>query len=352
MFQFVGIAIPWLPQRKLTTGFKPVMEIAITITAVPSQEDLLLDAAAALQRELNGVLEFRWLGQGEAIDLILPAQEKAPSPQPSPARGAPSQSSQPAPSPLAGEGWGEGGLSHLKEMAAHAVGDRPLDWCVQGAAGRKKRMLAADMDSTIVGQESLDEMADVRGIRPEVAAITGKSIRGEVDFEASLRERIGLLKGMSAADLEHVLHERIALNAGARTLAATMKANGAHTVLVSGSFTIFTHSVAARAGFAKDFANVLLWEGGHLTGIAEPILGRQGKLAAIEAEAAAHGVSPAGIIAVGDGANDIDMLKWAGLGVAYRARPAAAAVADARVNHTDLTSLLYFQGYTRGEFVS
>ena len=237
-------------------------------------------------------------------------------------------------------------------MVAAAVAGRPLDWCVQRTASRKKRMLIADMDSTIIGQESLDEMAELRGIKPEIAAITERSMLGELDFEAGLRERIGLLKGLRAADLEHVLHDRITLNFGARTLVETMKANGAHTVLVSGSFTIFTHTVAARAGFAKDRANVLLWENGHLAGVAEPILGREAKLAAAKEEAAAHGLSPAEVIAVGDGANDLDMLKWAGLSIAYRAKPVVAAEADARVNHTDLTALLYFQGYTRDEFVS
>jgi phosphoserine phosphatase len=195
-------------------------------------------------------------------------------------------------------------------------------------------------------------MAELRGIRPEIAAITGRSMRGELDFEAGLRERIGLLKGLRAADLEHVLHDRITLNSGARTLVETMKANGAHTVLVSGSFTIFTHTVSARAGFARDRANVLLWENGHLAGVAEPILGREAKLATAKEEAAAHGLSPREVIAVGDGANDLDMLKWAGLSVAYRAKPVVTAQADASVSHTDLTALLYFQGYTRDEFVS
>ena len=338
------------------------MEIAITITAVPSQEDLLLDVAAALQRELNGALEFRWLAQGEAMDLILPAGEKTPSPQgerelepqpPAPGeRGTPSLPSRSTPSPLAGQGWGEVALSPVKEMVAQAVGGQPLDWCVQRTASRKKRMLIADMDSTIIGQESIDEMAELLGIKPEIAAITERAMRGELDFGAGLRERIGLLKGLRAADLEHVLHDRIMLNFGARTLVETMKANGAHTVLVSGSFTIFTHTVSARAGFARERANVLLWENGHLAGVAEPILGREAKLAAAKEEAAAHGLSPGEVIAVGDGANDLDMLKWAGLSVAYRAKPVVAAEADAKVNHTDLTALLYFQGYTRDEFVS
>ncbi len=306
------------------------MEIAITITAAPSREDLLLDAAAALQRDLNGALEFRWLAQGEAIDLILPAPESPPD----------------APS---GADLGRAEIAHIKEMTAEAVGERPLDWCVQRAAGRKKNMLAADMDSTIIGQETLDEMAELRGVRAQVAAITERAIRGEADFEASLRERIGLLKGLRAADVEHLLHDRITLNPGARTLVETMKANGAHTVLVSGSFSIITHTVAARAGFAKEHSNVLLWESGHLAGIAAPVLGREEKLAAVKKEATEHGIPAAGVISVGDGASDIDMLRWAGLGVAYRAARAVTA-ADARVNHTGLASLLYFQGYTRSAF--
>ncbi|MGO9473020.1 MAG: phosphoserine phosphatase SerB [Rhodomicrobium sp.] len=213
-------------------------------------------------------------------------------------------------------------------------------------------MLIADMDSTIIGQESIDEMAELKGLRAEVAALTERAMRGEAGFEASLRERIRMLAGLTPADLQHVLHERIALNFGARTLVETMKAHGAHTVLVSGGFTFFTHAVAARAGFAKDRANVLLWENGRLSGVAEPILGREAKAAALMEEAAAHTLSPQDVIAVGDGANDLDMLKAAGLSVAYRAKPVVAAQADAQVKYTDLTALLYFQGYTRDSFVS
>ena len=213
---------------------------------------------------------------------------------------------------LGGRGLGEGALSHVKEMVAQAVADRPLDWCVQPAAGRKKRMLIADMDSTIIGQESLDELAEFRGIRPGIAAITERSMLGDLDFEAGLRERIGLLKGLRAADVEHVLHDHIALNFGARTLVETMKANGAHTVLVSGSFTIFTHTVRP-APASRRTAPMFSVENGHLAGVAEPILGREAKLAAAREEAAGHGLSSAEAIAVGDGANDLDMLKWAGL---------------------------------------
>jgi len=211
------------------------MEIAITVTAVPSQDKLLLDVAAALQRELNGALEFRWLSPGEAMDLMLHAD--TPSPQPSPAKGegAGRDAREDVPSPLAGEGQDEGELSQFKQIVAQAVANYPVDWCVQPAEGRKKRMLIADMDSTTIGQESIDEMAELKGVRPEIAAITERSMRGELVFESGLRERIRLLRGMSEADLQRVLG-RLTLNPGARRLVQTMKAHGAHTVLVSGGF--------------------------------------------------------------------------------------------------------------------
>ncbi len=226
----------------------------------------------------------------------------------------------------------------------------PADWCMQPAANRRKRMLIADMDSTIIGQECLDELADLKGLKPQVAGITERAMRGELDFEAALRERISLLAGLTAADMQGVLDARITLNPGAATLVRTMAAHGAHTVLVSGGFTFFTEAVAARAGFAAHRANVFLWDDGRLSGVADPILGREAKLAALEAEAAAHGLTSADAIAVGDGANDLAMLKAAGLGVAYRAKPVVAAEAHAQVNHTSLTTLLYFQGYTKAEF--
>jgi phosphoserine phosphatase len=300
------------------------MPIAITVTAAPQSKDLLLDAAAALQRDLNGGLEFRWLAGDEAIDLVLRTGEPADKEM----------------------------LSQLKQRVEAAIGDRLLDWCVQPAEGRKKRMLIADMDSTIIGQECLDEMADLKGIKPQIAALTERAMCGELDFEAALTERIRLLSGLAPADLERVLDERITLNPGAQTLVQTMNAHGAYTVLVSGGFTFFTHAIAARAGFARDRANVFLWEGGLLAGVALPVLGREAKLAALREEAVAQGLTPADAIAVGDGANDLAMLKAAGLGVAYHAKPVVAAGADAQVKHTSLATLLYFQGYGRDSFVS
>ena len=316
------------------------MEVAITVTTVPPQEDLLLDVAASLQRDFSGALAFRWLAPGEAVDLIL-----SPS-------SCPQQPVQPAPSPLAEEYWGEGDLTSIRQIVAEAVAKTPVDWCVQPAAGRRKRMLIADMDSTTIGQESIDEMADLKGIKAEVAALTERTMHGELDFESSLRERTRLLRGMTKADLQRVLDERVTLDPGARTLVQTMKAHGAHTVLVSGGFTFFTSAVAARAGFAANRGNVALWENGRISGVTEPILGREAKAAALKEEAAEHGLSPAEVIAVGDGANDLAMLHAAGLGVAYRAKPIVAAEADARIQCTDLTSLLYFQGYWRECFAA
>ncbi|MBI4724808.1 MAG: HAD-IB family phosphatase, partial [Rhodomicrobium sp.] len=194
----------------------------------------------------------RGLAEGEAMDLILPAS-----------------------------GTGHAAVGDIKSLAALAVGSMPVDWCVQPVEGRRKRMLIADMDSTIIGQECLDEMADLKGIKPEIAALTERAMRGELDFEAALRERIRMLGGLTEADVQRVLDERITLNAGARTLVGTMKAHGAHTLLVSGGFTFFTSAVAARAGFAGNRANIFLWEGGRLSGVAEPILGREAKLAAL-----------------------------------------------------------------------
>jgi len=226
-----------------------------------------------------------------------------------------------------------------------------IDLLAQRRAGRRKRLLVADMDSTIITVECIDEMADMLGLKPRIAAITERAMRGELDFADALRERVALLKGLPVADLERVWSERIRLTPGARTLVLTMRSHGAFAALVSGGFSFFTGRVRAAAGFDLDRANELLLDGAALSGaVREPILGSSAKLAALRELAAARGLDLAEAMAVGDGANDLEMIRAAGLGVAFRAKPVVAAAARARVDHGDLTALLYFQGYRRSEF--
>lgn len=227
-----------------------------------------------------------------------------------------------------------------------------IDLVIQPAEGRRKRMLLADMDSTMIGQECIDELADEAGVGARVADITARAMNGELDFEAALRERVGLLKGLPETVIDKVLAERITMTPGGAELIATMKAAGGHAALVSGGFLSFTRAVAARLGFDETRANTLLVAEGHLTGaVAEPILGREAKVRALEEITARLGLAEADVLAVGDGANDLGMLHRAGTGVALHAKPAVAAQCDVRVNHGDLTALLYLQGYSRDEFV-
>ena len=223
---------------------------------------------------------------------------------------------------------------------------------VQPLAGRRKRLLIADMDSTLIGQECVDELAAFAGVSERVAAITERAMRGEVAFAPALRERVTLLAGLPETVIGEVLKERITLNRGARTLVQTMRANGAYIAIVSGGFRQFTGAIRERLGADEDRANVLVIEGGKLTGkVIEPILGQDAKLDALKAIAAAKGLTLDDTLAVGDGANDLPMLQAAGLGVAYRAKPKVAAGADARVEHSDLSTLLYAQGFARKDFV-
>ena len=233
-----------------------------------------------------------------------------------------------------------------------AIGDAPIDVCLVPAAHRRKSLLIADMDSTIIQQECIDEIADVLGIKPKIAAITERAMRGELPFEAALKERLGLLAGITEQQLQGVYDTRIQLMPGAKTLVATMKAHGAYTALVSGGFTFFTSRVAERVGFDTHRSNTLGIAHGKMTGaIVGPILGKEAKLAALQEFAAAKGIDISATLAVADGANDLDMIKAAGLGVAYRAKPVVAAEAHASVAHGDLTALLYLQGYAKSEFV-
>jgi phosphoserine phosphatase len=226
-----------------------------------------------------------------------------------------------------------------------------VDMVVQVAEGRKKRLLIADMDSTMIRQECIDELADEAGVGARVADITARAMNGELDFEGALRERVGLLKGLPESVIGQVLRDRITLMPGGPVLLATMKANGAYAALVSGGFTAFTAAVAGNLGFDENRANTLHVAEGALVGtVAEPILGKEAKLQALNEITARLGITPAEALAVGDGANDLPMLKAAGTGVALHAKPTVQAQCEVRVNHGDLTALLYLQGYSREEF--
>jgi phosphoserine phosphatase len=247
------------------------------------------------------------------------------------------------------------GAAEKAERVRTAIAEHnlPIDTAVMPRArfGRK-RLLISDMDSTIIGQECIDELADAVGLKPQISEITERAMRGELDFEAALTSRVAMLRGLSLNELDRTLRERITLNAGARTLIATMKAHGAATLLVSGGFTFFTSRVARMAGFDADLGNTLRDDGVALTGeVGRPILGREAKREALIEAVTQLGTSPEDAIAMGDGANDLDMIRAAGIGVAYKAKPLVAAEANASIQHTDLTAALFFQGYRASDVV-
>ena len=233
-----------------------------------------------------------------------------------------------------------------------ARGDLPIDVVVQPRIDRRKKLFLADMDSTMIGQECVDELADFAGLKAHVAAITERAMRGEIAFEPALRERVALLKGLPVSVVDDVLKQRITLTPGGRELVSTMRAHGGYTCLISGGFTLFTNAVAAMIGFQENRANELKVADGKLSGeVAEPILGRAAKLATLIELRESFDLDNLDTLVVGDGANDLGMIEEAGLGVAYHAKPAVAAAAAARIDHGDLTALLYAQGYRREEFV-
>ncbi len=295
------------------------MDHVLTLIAPPGalDPDAIAAARAALAAAGAATEEPGWLAAAEAADL--PFAGLAPEAADAAARAA-----------LAG---------------------RPVDLIAQPAAGRRKRLLIADMDSTIVTSETLDELAGFAGLKDRIAAITKRAMNGELDFESALRERVGMLAGLSVDALQRTW-EATELMPGARELVATMRAAGARCALVSGGFTFFTGRVAALVGFHEHHSNTLLEAEGQLTGhVADPILGRNAKLATLKRLAAEEGIALDATLAVGDGANDLDMIQAAGLGVAFRAKPVVAAAARARVEHADLRALLFAQGYRDGEFV-
>lgn len=237
-------------------------------------------------------------------------------------------------------------------LARAALSPAPVDVAILPAAGRRKRLLVADMDSTIVTVETLDQLAAEAGIADRIAPITARAMRGEIDFAQALRRRVAMLAGLPVAALRRC-RDRLRLSPGARCLVGTMRAHGAYTVLVSGGFDYFTGRVRRLAGFDADVANRLEMCDGALTGrVVEPVFGRDAKLATLRRLAAARGLTPAQTLAVGDGANDLAMIRAAGLGVAWRAKPIVAAGAPVRIDHGDLTALLYLQGYRASEFVA
>jgi phosphoserine phosphatase len=239
----------------------------------------------------------------------------------------------------------------VAERLRTALRDEPIDVVVQPLTARRKRLFVADMDSTMIGQECIDELADLVGLKTHVAAITERAMRGEIEFEPALRERVALLEGLPVSVIEDVIANRITLTPGGRTLVATMRASGACTCLVSGGFTLFTGRIGAMIGFDKNRGNTLVVQDGKLAGrVEEPVLGREAKLATLVELRDRLGIAANETLAAGDGANDLAMIEAAGLGVAYHAKPKVAAAAHARIDHGDLTALLYMQGYSRSEF--
>ncbi|MEP2946125.1 MAG: phosphoserine phosphatase SerB [Lentilitoribacter sp.] len=242
-------------------------------------------------------------------------------------------------------------LAEAHAAISAIIGDLPIDIAIQDAEKRRKKLLIADMDSTMIEQECIDELAAEVGLKDKVAEITARAMNGELNFEFALRERVGLLKGLSLSVVGDVIKNRISLMSGGKTLVATMKKNGAYCALVSGGFTVFTGPISKEIGFDEHRSNILLDADGILTGeVADPILGKQAKVDALNEISDRIGITPEEAIAVGDGANDLGMLQLAGSGVALHAKPTVAAQAKIKLDHSDLTALLYLQGYRKTDF--
>ena len=295
------------------------MALVATLIANPSNPVLNSTIAESAASALNASGLY-WLADGIACDLVLR------------------------------DGTDVAAAERVLRMA---IVDRPIDIAIQEQDQRRKKILIADMDSTMIGQECIDELAAEVGLKEQVSIITARAMNGEIAFEPALRERVALLKGLPISVVDEVIEKRITLTSGGLELIATMKAKGHYTALVSGGFTVFTSRIAATLGFDENRANILGEKDGLLDGtVAEPILGKQAKVDALNDIATKLGISPQDAMAVGDGANDLGMLHLAGAGVALHAKPAVAAEAKIRIDHSDLSALLYLQGYRKSDFVT
>jgi phosphoserine phosphatase len=296
------------------------MSLVATLICNPANPALDSTVVDGLRALLPGDTEAHWLSDGVAADIMFASDHN---------------------------------MLALGDRLRAARGDMPIDVVVQPVSDRRKKLFLADMDSTMIGQECIDELADFAGLKAHVAAITERAMRGEIEFEPALRERVALLKDLKVGVVDEVLASRITLTPGGRELVQTMRANGAYTCLVSGGFTLFTAKVAELVGFQENRANVLHVADGKLTGtVAEPILDKAAKLATLVELRESFDLDNLDTMAVGDGANDLAMIQAAGLGIAYHAKPTVAAAARHRINHTDLTALLFAQGYHAAEFAA
>ena len=296
------------------------MSLVVTLICNPAEPELDSTAIDAARSALPSPERGDWLFEGVAADIRFSSTDD---------------------------------IRTISGRLREALNGIRADVVVQPQLDRRKKLLLADMDSTMIGQECIDELADFAGLKTHVAAITERAMRGEIEFEPALRERVALLKDLPVTVVDEVLKSRITLTPGAVELVRTMRAHGAYTCLVSGGFTLFTKRVAELIGFHENRANELLTENGKLTGlVAEPILGREAKLATLMDLLESFDLDDLDTMVVGDGANDLAMIERAGVGVAYHAKPAVGAAAGARIDHGDLTALLYMQGYKRNEFVT
>jgi phosphoserine phosphatase len=298
---------------------KSVLTLIAPFDKEKLSHSLITSVSEALAGQGGKVISTQWLSENEAVDIVFTRME-----------------------PAIADG-----------IARAVIGDAAVDVIAQDTDDRQKRFLISDMDSTIITVECIDEIADFAGIKPQVAAITERAMRGEIDFISALTERVGLLKGLPEAVLQQVFDERVTYMRGARELVATMRAQGAYTMLVSGGFDFFTSRVREEIGFHADSSNRFAIVEGTLTGnVIPPILDKNGKLQTLIEVSQQKGFTTSNCLAVGDGANDIPMLMAAGLGVAYHAKPLVQKSARACINHCDLTSLLFAQGYTKDEIVA